>query len=410
MPGYLEVTATRCAGAPILVGRMDCPAATDPLSSFSALLMNRLLLLLLAFPFAASAQEVQADYAPLQAAQSTSGASFALVDSLIIDSGDNAVQFTLGFGFVGGNATPNDEIRPTRYTTRAAFTVPLTRTTPFILTGTRIQYRTQTASGPASNPTRVLIASEDRPIVDVFRGLAPMPEEDSLLTQGQLVTARLPLTTALNPPSPTDGYQTPAQERRLVTFVPAGSTTVPSSLVFQPGETFTIRVQYLGVPFPAGTEAGSRLAANVDSTSRSGQVGFAYSTFDLLTFAGLGVADAVGADGILDQFFIRALSDNSFFPTAGEEGSASNAVALGRPSPNPARGVIELPFALLDGGTARLSVYDALGREVAVVAERAFGAGGQVSRFDASRLAPGVYVVVLEANGERATQRLSVVR
>ena len=372
--------------------------------------MKRLLLLLLVFPFAASAQEVQADYAPLQAAQSTSGASFALVDSLINDSGDNAVQFTLGFGFVGGSATPNDEIRPTRYTTRAAFTVPLTRTTPFILTGTRIQYRTQTASGPASNPPRVLIASEDPPVLDVFRGLAPPPEEDSLAAQGQLATARLPLTTALGAPSTVDGYRSPIPERRVVTFVPAGGTSVPSSLVFQPGETFSIRVQYLGVPFPAGVEAGSRLAANIDSTSRSGQVGFAYSTFDLLTYGGPNVADVGGADGILDQFFIRALSDNSFFPTAGEDGAGSSAVALGRPSPNPAQGLVELPFALQDGGTARLSVYDALGREVAVVAERAFGAGGQVSRFDPSRLAPGVYVVVLEANGERATQRLSVVR
>ena len=358
------------------------------------------------------AQEIQLDYAPSEAAASFPEATAAIVDSLINDSGDNSAQFTIGFGFPGTGATPADpaENRATRYTTRAQFTVPLTRTTPFILTGTRIQYRTQTVSGPTSTPPRVLYASEDQPVVHVFRGLAPVPVNDSLAVQGQLATARLPLTTAVGAPSTVDGYQAPRPEQRLVTFVPPGGTTVPQSLVFQPGETFTIRVQYFNVPFPARAEAGSNALANPDSLSRSAQVGGLYTAFDLLQFNGLNVADTPAADGILDQWFMRAISDNSFFPTAGEAGAANSAVALGQPSPNPARGLVDLPFALQEAGTARLSVYDVTGREVAVAAARAFGSGGQTVQFDASSLAAGVYVVVLEANGARATQRLSVVR
>lgn len=352
------------------------------------------------------------DYAPAGSPSEASD-SFVLADSIFYDSGDNVTQFTIGFGFPNGSASPCDpgECRAIRYTTRVIYTVPVSRTTPFALTHLRIRYRTQTVSGPTSSPPRVLYASEDMPVVDVFDNAAPPPEDDSLLVQGQLATARLPLTTAVGPPSQVDQYQAPIVETRRVSFIPAGQTTVPANLVFQPGEKFSIRVQYFNVPFPAGVEAGSNAAANADSTSSSAQVGFAFnSALDLLGYGGFDMPDTTTPDGILDQWFMRAIYDNAFMIVAGEEGAAQRAVVLGTPSPNPAQGMVDLPFALLQDGRARITVYDVTGRQVAVAADRTFGSGGQVAEFDASRLAAGVYVIVLEAGGQRATQRLSVVR
>ena len=365
----------------------------------------------------AMAQEVSIDYAPYSASASASTGFSALVDSLLNDSGDNQVQFTVGYGFPGGTPTPGDpgEFRARRYTTLATFKVPATRTTPFILTGMRINYRTQTVSGATSAPPRVLYTSTDLPQFAIFRNTStianrPYPQADSASAVGSIGRGTLPLTTAVGAPSTVDGYRAPITESRRVSFVPTGQTRVPSTFVFQPGETITIRVQYFNVPFPAQLEAGSPRVVNTDSTSLGCQLGFLCGSVNLLTYNGPGVADTGGADTTLDQWYIRALSDNSFFPSAGEDGASSGAVALGQPYPNPAQGLVELPFSLRDAGAASISVYDVTGREVAVVASRTFASGGQSVDFDASGLAAGVYVVVLQANGERATQRLSVVR
>ncbi len=93
------------------------------------------------------------------------------------------------------------------------------------------------------------------------------------------------------------------------------------------------------------------------------------------------------------------------------DGGAISAVALGAPFPNPARSAsatvsVELPEA----GPARLAVYDALGREVAVALDGVQSAGRHAVALDTSRLPSGVYVVRLEAGGAVAVQRLTVVR
>lgn len=114
---------------------------------------------------------------------------------------------------------------------------------------------------------------------------------------------------------------------------------------------------------------------------------------------------------------IQATFDLRFFAVfkpstvVAAEGAPSSArVALKAPAPNPTASSTSLAFSLASASDVRLAVLDALGREVAVVADRAFGAGDQSATFSTAGLAPGVYVVVLQAGGERVTQRLSVVR
>ena len=51
-----------------------------------------------------------------------------------------------------------------------------------------------------------------------------------------------------------------------------------------------------------------------------------------------------------------------------------------------------------------------LGRRVAVLADGPQTAGEHRARFEASGLASGVYLVVLEAGGERQTRKLLLVR
>ena len=76
--------------------------------------------------------------------------------------------------------------------------------------------------------------------------------------------------------------------------------------------------------------------------------------------------------------------------------------------PNPSPGAARVAFGLAEGGAARVSVVDALGREVAVVADGPFGPGRHKAAV--AGLPAGVYVVrVASAEGVRTT-RLTVAR
>ncbi|WP_179270989.1 T9SS type A sorting domain-containing protein [Rubricoccus marinus] len=83
---------------------------------------------------------------------------------------------------------------------------------------------------------------------------------------------------------------------------------------------------------------------------------------------------------------------------------------LGAPAPNPARGLVRVPYTLSASGEARVSVYDALGREVATLASGAHAAGAHTATLDAGALAPGVYVVRLSTPEAASVQRITVVR
>ncbi len=84
--------------------------------------------------------------------------------------------------------------------------------------------------------------------------------------------------------------------------------------------------------------------------------------------------------------------------------------ALDAPAPNPARTSVRVAYTLADAGTVRLTVVDALGREVAVLARGPQASGAHETALDARGLAPGVYAVVLASGAERAVQRFTVVR
>ncbi|MEM1042502.1 MAG: T9SS type A sorting domain-containing protein [Bacteroidota bacterium] len=86
------------------------------------------------------------------------------------------------------------------------------------------------------------------------------------------------------------------------------------------------------------------------------------------------------------------------------------AFALGAAYPNPFRSSATVPFELGEAGRVRLAVLDVLGREVAVLHEGVLAAGAHRATLDGSRLASGVYLVVLEAGGQRQATRVLLLR
>jgi hypothetical protein len=89
---------------------------------------------------------------------------------------------------------------------------------------------------------------------------------------------------------------------------------------------------------------------------------------------------------------------------------AGEALALLPASPNPLRGAATLRFTLPEAGPVRLAVYDALGREVAVLVDGEREAGPHAVAFEAGALPSGAYVARLEAASQALTQRLTVLR
>ncbi len=70
------------------------------------------------------------------------------------------------------------------------------------------------------------------------------------------------------------------------------------------------------------------------------------------------------------------------------------------PFPNPFTDQATIRYELSEAMVARMVVYDALGREVAVLVDGAQQAGSHEAVFDGADLAPGTYIVRFEAAGE----------
>ena len=79
-------------------------------------------------------------------------------------------------------------------------------------------------------------------------------------------------------------------------------------------------------------------------------------------------------------------------------------------APNPVASSARVRFTLAAAGPARVSVTDMLGREVAVLADGAQTAGSHELAWSTRSVAPGVYVVRVQAAGAALTRTVTVVR
>jgi hypothetical protein len=96
-------------------------------------------------------------------------------------------------------------------------------------------------------------------------------------------------------------------------------------------------------------------------------------------------------------------------PVASEPAAAGDLALALVPSPvGPSGGRVR--YETPEAGRVRLTVSDVLGRQVAVLVDGVQGAGPHSAALDAGRLAPGVYVVRLEAGGSTVVRRVTVAR
>jgi hypothetical protein len=84
--------------------------------------------------------------------------------------------------------------------------------------------------------------------------------------------------------------------------------------------------------------------------------------------------------------------------------------ALEQNYPNPFNPVTTIQFALPESGNVRLAVYDVLGREVAVLVDKAMTAGQHGVQFNAANLTSGTYIYRLSTDKGSFTKQLSLLK
>jgi hypothetical protein len=93
-----------------------------------------------------------------------------------------------------------------------------------------------------------------------------------------------------------------------------------------------------------------------------------------------------------------------------EDGPQTGALGLGVPTPNPLSERGTVAFSLDRPGPATLALYDVAGRRVAVLADGEYGAERQEAEVSSAGLAPGTYILRLQAPSGVVSRTLAVVR
>jgi hypothetical protein len=98
--------------------------------------------------------------------------------------------------------------------------------------------------------------------------------------------------------------------------------------------------------------------------------------------------------------------------TSNEEGISDSPgqFTLGQNYPNPFNPTTNITFSLAEAGQASLTVYNMLGQEVAVVANKRFNSGEHSVNFDASALASGIYIYRLQSGSQTLTKQMMLIK
>ena len=186
-----------------------------------------------------------------------------------------------------------------------------------------------------------------------------------------------------------------------------------------PGETpvsGTVTVEYVapgGETLTAFSFSGTQAPGNTTTKTISRRLPSSLPTgsYTVRATARDGDGNVLG----MDEDVVEVVSDapDALVSSAEVPTQAALTVASDVPvtvGPNPASGAARFSFGLAEAADVRLAVYDALGREVAVVAEGAMSAGAHAPMLQTSALPTGVYVWRLTAGARVESGRFTVVR
>jgi hypothetical protein len=111
----------------------------------------------------------------------------------------------------------------------------------------------------------------------------------------------------------------------------------------------------------------------------------------------------------IDMDYVRLNANHNATGVNAPIGNPSQ-FALGQNYPNPFNPTTKISYSLGTRGMARLSVYDILGREVAVLVNEVQNAGQHIATFSANSLSSGVYFYKLQTAGMTITKKMMLMK
>jgi hypothetical protein len=161
----------------------------------------------------------------------------------------------------------------------------------------------------------------------------------------------------------------------------------------------------------ADTEAGDAFRARYDqpddvaATLAAGDLDLAVRPFGSRAFWAVTYTSPEGEPYDEETVFIDAATGAVLEgrPVVGEPSPVAARAALLPPAPNPTTGPVTVRFSLVEGGRARLDLFDLQGRQLATLADGPFGPGTHAVAWDGA-LPAGTYVVRLSTGAETASR------
>ena len=127
-----------------------------------------------------------------------------------------------------------------------------------------------------------------------------------------------------------------------------------------------------------------------------------------------------GSEGEDYIYYVTALSRNYvegdfvkadiIVVSAEDETLVAHSLELEQNYPNPFNPATEISFSVPAGEHVRLTVFDVLGREVAILVNEERSAGAHSVTFDASEHSSGIYLYRLETAGQQITRKMMLIK
>lgn len=122
----------------------------------------------------------------------------------------------------------------------------------------------------------------------------------------------------------------------------------------------------------------------------------------LATPEGEKMVDVIAGTGVLNIMYPTGIVD--------EKSAMPQSYALEQNYPNPFNPSTTIRFALKDAGNVRLVVYNALGKEVALLINKRMKPGYHTVNFDAGKFSSGIYFYELIVNNFKMVRKMLLMR
>jgi len=165
-------------------------------------------------------------------------------------------------------------------------------------------------------------------------------------------------------------------------------------------------VSYGGVTYAGGVH----VSTDGGATWRINNTGLPNDELKITSFVIQGGAMYAGTDGA--SMWTRSLAELTNVKATAHGSSVPSEFFLSQNYPNPFNPTTTIEFTLPADGNVTLTIYDVLGREVAVLLNNEQRRAGELQQavFDASRLSSGVYFSRLEFGGKQLLKKMLLLK